>query len=393
MDPTAQAILAASASFFVVSLIFATIFLFCKQTAKEHDQESHRHVHRARRNHRTAPSSTTLTSITIDESASYDPSVHQISMQELLIATRNFATDKIVGDGSFGYVYKARLTNGVIVAVKKLSKDAFQGFREFRAEMETLGKNHIRHPNLVRILGYCVSGDDRVLIYEYMEKGSLDQWLYDTTTEEDSSVQAGSKSGSVSISISSFIRRPLSWEQRVRIMKGVAKGLLFLHTLDTPIIHRDIKTSNVLLDGDFEAHIADFGLARKIELWHSHVSTQVAGTMGYMPPEYKHGMTAATVKADVYSFGILMIEVVAARRPNWPIKVEGGKEVGLAEWAKDMLEQGRHIELIDSTVNREGLNECQVGEYLRIACCCTSENYKDRPVMKEVVGMMEQLSI
>lgn len=294
-------------------------------------------------------------------------------MQELIVATKNFSTDGIVGDGGFGYVYKARLSNGVTVAVKKLSKDAFQGFREFRAEMETLGQNNIRHPNLVRILGYCVYGDDRVLIYEFIDKGSLDQWIHDTSTESD-------------------FRHPLQWETRVKIMKGVAKGLLFLHTLETPIIHRDIKASNVLLDSNFEAHIADFGLARRIELWHSHVSTQVAGTMGYMPPEYKNGVTAATPKADVYSFGILMIEVATARRPNWPIKLEDGKEVVLREWAAKMLDQGRQVEMVDANVHRESLTESHVGEYMRIACLCTCEMAKDRLSMIEVVTLLDTLS-
>ncbi|OVA09173.1 Protein kinase domain [Macleaya cordata] len=296
-------------------------------------------------------------------------------MPELIIATRNFSTDRIIGDGSFGLVYKARLSNGVTVAVKKLSNDAFQGFREFQAEMETLGKNKIRHPNLVRILGYCVSGDDRILIYEFIEKGSLDQWLHDTSL-------------SSSLDENKINIRPLSWETRVKIIKGVAKGLVFLHTLETPIIHRDIKASNVLLDSEFEAHIADFGLARRVNAWHSHVSTQVAGTIGYMPPEYKAGVTAATVKADVYSFGTLMIEVATGKRPNLPTKIETGKEVGLVEWARRMLAEGRHFEMIDKSMPREGLREGEIGEFLRIACLCTSEGSKDRPSMEEVVTML-----
>ncbi|KAF5185888.1 Receptor-like kinase lip2 [Thalictrum thalictroides] len=378
-DPTAQAVIAASASFFIVTLIFAIMFLICKKAANRHNPQTRI---------RTAPTPD-LTSVTISESASFDPSLDQISMPELLVATKNFSTDGIIGDGSFGLVYKARLSNGVTVAVKKLSKDAFQGFREFRAEMETLGKNTIRHPNLIRILGYCVSGDDRVLIYEFIERGSLDQWIHDTSTGDNSM----SRSGSVSVSMSSIIiRPPLIWETRIKIIKGVANGLLFLHTLATPIIHRDIKASNVLLDSEFEAHIADFGLARRIEMWHSHVSTQVAGTMGYMPPEYKNGGTIATVKADVYSFGVLMIEVAAGRRPNWPIRMEDdGKEVTLVEWAKKMVAQGRIIEMIDSTVRRETLKEFEVGEYMRIAGLCTSEMSKDRPFMGEVVTLLNQL--
>ncbi|KAF9612223.1 hypothetical protein IFM89_038645 [Coptis chinensis] len=258
--------------------------------------------------------------------------------------------------------------------------------------METLGKNKIRHKNLVRILGYCVSGDERMLIYEFIEKGNLDQWIHDTSLD---GAMSRCGSGSVSVSVSnksrSFSIVPLKWDIRVKIIKGVARGLFFLHTLDTPIIHRDIKASNVLLDSDFEAHIADFGLARQVQLSHSHVSTQVAGTMGYMPPEYKNGVTAATVKADVYSFGILMIEVAAGRRPNWPIKVEDGTEVGFVEWAKRKVELGKEIEMIDSTISRENLREAEVREFIRIAACCTSERPRDRPFMVEVVRLLNQL--
>ncbi|KAK9165734.1 hypothetical protein Scep_000925 [Stephania cephalantha] len=379
MDQSAQAVIAAAASFFVVTILVGLIVLICKgyKTPRSHHHQSRS---RNRNRNRTAPNPTltNLNSITIsDVSASFDPSLDRISMPDLITATRNFSSDGVIGDGSFGLVYKARLSNGVTVAVKKLSKDAFQGLREFRAEMETLGKEKIRHPNLVKILGYCVSGDDRILIYEFVEKGCLDQWIHDTCF-----------SGS-----SASCRAPLSWDTRVRIVKGVARGLAFLHNLETPIIHRDIKGSNVLLDKDFEAHIADFGLARRVEASHSHVSTQVAGTMGYMPPEYKDGVTAATVSADVYSFGILMIEVATGRRPNWPIKTEDGNLVGLAEWARRVVEEGRHaVEIIDMSVAREGLREEEVREFLRVAFCCIKEKARERPLMVEVVEILNQLS-
>lgn len=320
-----------------------------------------------------------LTSIATFDSASFDPSLNQISMAELLDATKNFSSDLIIGDGSFGFVYKAKLSNGVTVAIKKLDKDAFQGFREFRAEMETLGK--LRHKNIVKILGYCVSDWDRVLIYEFVEKGNLDQWLHDTSTESDD----------LDDTRQSICGLPLSWETRVKVVSGVANGLAYLHGLDKPIIHRDIKTSNVLLDSDFEAHIADFGLARRIDTSHSHVSTQVAGTMGYMPPEYMGGNTAATVMLDVYSFGVLMIEVATQKRPNWPAIIDG-KEVGLVEWTRIMVEKNREIEMVDSNISKEELSEIKVKEYFRIACNCTNEKSRERPAMKEVVKDLEELA-
>lgn len=293
-------------------------------------------------------------------------------MCELIKATNGFDPKLIIGDGSFGLVYKAKLSSGVTVAVKKLSPDAFQGLREFRAEMETLWK--LGHPNIIKILGYCVSGSDRVLIYEFFEKGSLDQWLQDTS--------------------SSFRSWwvPLSWDVRVKIIKGVANGLAFLHGSKTAIVHRDIKASNVLLDNEFEAHIADFGLARTIEGSNSHVSTQAAGTMGYMPPEYLGGYTVATVKGDVYSFGVLMFEVATGKRPNWPVR-EDGREIWMLEWAKKRIDENKHIEIIDTSVSRNDLKIEQVFEYFKIANLCTNQKHYERPSMCDIVKMLDRISI
>ncbi|KAH7849961.1 hypothetical protein Vadar_025688 [Vaccinium darrowii] len=317
-------ILAAAASFFVVMLLFAAICAACKTNPDHH-----------RRTSRRTQSARDLS--TSSSSATFDPSLNRVSMPDLLKATRNFSPDLIIGDGSFGLVYKARLPNAgdLTVAVKKLSPDAFQGLREFRAEMETLSK--LRHPNIVTILGYCSSGSDRILIYEFIQRGSLDQWLLDTSEET-----------------STTTRPPLSWETRVKIIK-----------------------------------------ARRIEGSHSHVSTQVAGTMGYMPPEYIQGLTMATAMGDVYSFGILMLEISTGIRPNLPFKEEDGdgKEVRLVEWAKKMVERNRHMEILDANISREeGLNESGVVEFFRIAILCTSDSSKDRPPMREVVELLNQIS-
>ncbi|KAI8003675.1 Leucine-rich repeat receptor protein kinase EMS1 [Camellia lanceoleosa] len=369
MDAILQAALAAIGSFFVVTIIFLVILGLCKGVKKQDPQS------RAR----TVPNSD-LSSIAISESASFDRSLHRISMCELVKATRDFSSDLIIGDGSFGLVYKARLTSGATVAtvaVKKLSSDAFQGFREFRAEMETLGK--LRHPNIVRILGYCATGSDRLLILEFIEKGSLDQWLLDTS----------SSNNNVSTPI-----LPLSWETRLKIVRGVANGLNYMHNLDKPIIHRDIKASNVLLDSEFEPHIADFGLARRIEGTSAHVSTQVAGTMGYMPPEYINGATMATTVGDVYSFGILMLEIATGIRPNLPFKVEeegGCKEVRLAEWARKMAEKNQQMKMLDANISRDGLNRDGVVEFFKIATSCSSEECKLRPSMKEVMESLNRI--
>ncbi|KAL3641094.1 hypothetical protein CASFOL_016062 [Castilleja foliolosa] len=373
MDPTLQAVLAATASFFLVSLILASILLICKDESKRRRIRRPTRPVRARnlRQSEIGPEGGL-----VDESATFDPSLPHVSMLELVHATGNFSPDLIIGDGSFGLVYKARLNSGPFVAVKKLSHDAFQGLREFRAEMETLGK--IRHSNIVTILGYCATGSDRVLIYEFIEKGSLDQWLYDTSSEEFCTDDVE-------------LIFPLSWNNRMNIIRGVAKGLAFMHNLETPIIHRDIKASNILLDTDFEAHIADFGLARRIEGSHSHVSTQVAGTMGYMPPEYLHGATMATVVGDVYSFGVLMLETVTGRRPSFPFSGEDRREVRLMEWIGKMAESKRYMEMIDPSISKDGLEESTVVEIFELGLKCADERWKSRPTMNEVVEQLDRI--
>ncbi|KAG6390540.1 hypothetical protein SASPL_148278 [Salvia splendens] len=354
MEQTLQAILAAIASFFVVTLILCIILIFCNTESKHYRHRSH-------------PSPSFFDS--------FDPSLPHVSMQELVAATQNFSKDLIIGDGSFGLVYKAHLRRSdTVVAVKKLSPDAFQGLREFQAEIETLAK--IRHPNIVRILGYCATGQDRVLIYEFIEKGSLDQWLYDTSDNDDADVEFA----------------PLTWHSRMGLVRGVAEGLAYMHhELAIPIIHRDIKASNVLLDSGFGAHIADFGLARRVEGPHSHVSTQVAGTMGYMPPEYVEGFAAATMAGDVYSFGVLVVEVVTGRRPSFPFPGEDGREVRLMEWAKAMAGKGRYVEMVDGCIAREDLEKGVVEEVVKIGLECAHHHIKNRPTMNQVVEQLNHI--
>ncbi|KAI6689583.1 hypothetical protein NL676_026411 [Syzygium grande] len=367
MNPNLQAVVAAAASFVGLSLFFVVLAFTCSRRRKRGRGREARVQTRSISNPEEG-----LSASAVDESASFDPKL-RISMDELRKATKNFHPRQIVGDGGFGLVFKARLANGRTVAVKKLEPDAFQGFREFRAEMETLG--NLQHPNIVTILGYCSSNSDRVLVYEFIERGSLDQWLYDTTPSPENGDNSGPK------------RSPLSWDTRMKIIKGVASGLAYMHGLPTPIIHRDIKASNVLLDAEFEAHIADFGLARMIEASQSHVSTQFAGTMGYMPPEYKEGFTAATVKADVYSFGILMLEIATGRRPNLPV-MDKGKEVGLVVWAQNMVAENRQMEMVDPAISRDGLVKARVEACFNIACMCTSELSKERPGMSRVLELL-----
>ncbi|KAG4919210.1 hypothetical protein JHK82_056650 [Glycine max] len=363
MEHAFLAIVAATASFFVVMLLLAAAILLCQhhRNSTKAPTRSTSQIRTRSAPHRDASSRSVL------ENWSSDPNLIKISWEELARATDNFSPHLIVGDGSFGLVYKARLSNGATVAVKKLSPDAFQGFREFTAEMETLSR--LRHPNIVKILGYWASGPERLLVYEFIEKGNLDQWLH----EPDLS------------------RSPLPWPTRVNIIRGVAHGLSYLHGLDKPVIHRDIKASNILLDSNFQAHIADFGLARRIDNTRTHVSTQFAGTMGYMPPEYIEGSNVANTKVDVYSFGILMIETASSHRPNLPMKL-GTDDIGMVQWARKMKENNAEMEMVDVNIGLRGEEE-SVKEYVRIACECTREMQKERPEMPQVVQWLDSMSL
>lgn len=338
---------------FILAVVFSAIFYFsCKRKKKQ-------------KNNDPVISSSAGDAVS---SWSFHPNI-QISMDEISKATNNFSPDHIIGDGSFGLVYKACLSTGIIVAVKILSSEvAFHNsFREFQAELETLGK--LRHRNIVKILGSWASGSERLLVYEFLERGNLDQWLH------------GDDADTV-----------LHWETRVKIIKGVANGLRYLHGLEKPIIHRDINSRNVLLDSEFEAHIAEFGLARMIEPRESEVSSQFTGSLGYMPPEYRDGVSVANAMLDVYSFGVLMLETFTGLHPNSPVLFTGGKEMGLVECARKMVAQNAEMEIVDPKITRDArISEGSVKEYFKIACMCCSELQKDRPMMTVIVDLLDRV--
>ncbi|PRQ30703.1 putative protein kinase RLK-Pelle-LRR-Xb-1 family [Rosa chinensis] len=276
----------------------------------------------------------------------------QFSMAELLKATNNFSSDMIIDHGDSFLLYKAQLSNGLTVAVKKHDPEEFPGFREFRAEVETLGK--LRHPNIVKLLGYSASDSGGLFVYEYIERGNLHRLLHESNTQ-------------------------LPWKTRLQIVKGVADALAYLHGLDNRIVHRDIKPRNVLLDSEFQPHITNFGLARRIDSEHSHVSTTCAGDIEYMPPEYSQGLDKATLKGDVYSFGILMLEIASGARPSFPVR--------LANWACIPK-----MKMIDSSIRRQDLDEVVVKKYISIACSCANKSSRERPPMTQVVELLNQLS-
>ncbi|KAJ7562186.1 hypothetical protein O6H91_03G057800 [Diphasiastrum complanatum] len=294
--------------------------------------------------------------------------VYPISLnpKELAFATDNYSQANIVGDGGSGMVYRAVLADGSWVAVKKLVTDGTQGEREFLAEMQTLGK--VKHKNLVSLLGYSADGNDRILVYKYLKNGSLDTWLH--CREE------GMKS--------------LDWPTRLKILHGAAQGICFLHYgCSPPIIHRDIKVSNILLDEYFEAHVADFGLAR---LMHgdTHVSTDVAGTVGYIPPEYNH-TCIATTRGDVYSFGVVVLEILSGKRPtDYYFKKSGLGNV--VSWLQSLSSLERASLAIDNSLVGTGPAD-EMLELMKVAYYCCQEIPGKRPSMKQVVHMIEKVAV
>ncbi|KAM3227715.1 hypothetical protein ACQJBY_059446 [Aegilops geniculata] len=294
--------------------------------------------------------------------ATFEHSLMRVAADDILKATENFSNLHIIGDGGFGTVYRAALFGGRQVAVKRLhGGHQLQDNREFQAEIETIGK--VKHPNLVPLLGYCASGDERFLIYEYMEHGCLEAWLRKNRTDA---------------------AYALGWPDRLKICLGSAKGLAFLHHGFVPhIIHRDMKSSNILLDWDLEPRVSNFGLARIISACETHVSTNLAGTLGYIPPEYGLSMRC-TARGDVYSFGVVMLELLTGQEPTGQEVDEGGGS--LVGWVQWMVARRREKEVFDPCLlPASGACRQQMARVLAIARDCTADDPWARPTMLEVV--------
>ncbi|KAI7731811.1 hypothetical protein M8C21_002215, partial [Ambrosia artemisiifolia] len=283
------------------------------------------------------------------------------SYKELRVATDDFSPANKIGEGGFGPVYYGRLKHGKYAAIKVLSAESKQGAREFLTEIKVICD--IEHDNLAKLRGCCVEGDHRILVYDYIENNSLAQTLL------------GSGHSSIQF----------SWRTRAKICIGIARGLAYLHEEVRPhIIHRDIKASNILLDKDLTPKISDFGLAKLIPANMTHVSTRVAGTIGYLAPEYAiRGQL--TRKADVYSFGVLLIEIVSGRcNTNSLLPLE---EQFIIERTWDLYERNELVELVDTAMNGDFDAE-QASKYLKIGLLCTQDITKLRPMMSTVVKML-----
>ncbi|KAK8939388.1 Receptor-like protein kinase BRI1-like 3 [Platanthera guangdongensis] len=304
--------------------------------------------------------------------ATFEKPLRKLTFAHLVEATGNFGAESLIGSGGFGEVYRARLKDGAIVAVKKLIHVTGQGDREFTAEMETIGK--IKHRNLVPLLGYCKVGDERLLVYEYMRFGSLDIALHDSRNR----VSGAPK---------------LDWSARKKIAIASARGLAFLHHSCIPhIIHRDMKSSNVLLDENLEARVSDFGMARLVNALDTHLSVStLAGTPGYVPPEYYQSFRCTT-KGDVYSYGVVLLELLSGKKPIGPVDFGDNNLVG---WAKLLVKENRSTDIFDTELVQgegDGLAD-ELRKYLRIACECLDDRPLRRPTMIQVMAMFKELQM
>ncbi|PIN24381.1 Serine/threonine protein kinase [Handroanthus impetiginosus] len=297
------------------------------------------------------------------------------SFSDLKTATRNFRPDSVLGGGGFGSVFKGWIDEnsyiatkpgtGMIIAVKKLNQESYQGHREWLAEVNYLGQ--FSHPNLVKLIGYCLEDDYRLLVYEFMPRGSLENHLF--------------RRGSYF--------QPLSWSLRLKVALGAAKGLAFLHAPDVKVIYRDFKTSNILLDSNYNAKLSDFGLAKDGPTGEqSHVSTRVIGTYGYAAPEYL-ATGHLTAKSDVYSYGVVLLEMLSGRRAIDKNRPSG--EHNLVEWSKPYLANKRKIHrVIDNRL--EGQYTMDAAQKVAdLALRCISLEPKLRPKMEEIVEELKQL--
>ncbi|CAL9762123.1 unnamed protein product [Musa acuminata subsp. burmannicoides] len=295
---------------------------------------------------------------------------HKVFRYEMLVAaTRNFNPKQKLGEGGFGPVFKGRLEDGRDVAVKRLGRGSRQGVREFENEAMLLSR--VQHKNVVNLYGYCAHDDDKLLVYEYIPNESLDKLLFSGEDEGNGS------------------QMQLDWKRRYQVIVGVARGLLYLHEgAHTAIIHRDIKASNILLDNRWVPKIADFGMARLFPEDQTHVNTRVAGTNGYMAPEYvMHG--SLSTKADVFSFGVLVLELISGRKNSAFSPLPDPEANSLLEWAWKLYKKGQRLELLDPAVASTADAE-QVAMCVQIGLLCTQSDPKLRPDMKRVVIILSK---
>ncbi|KAL6206088.1 hypothetical protein ACLB2K_023337 [Fragaria x ananassa] len=283
------------------------------------------------------------------------------SYASIAAATCNFSDKNKLGQGGFGPVYKGKFVTGQEIAVKRLSKRSEQGISEFKNELILIYE--LQHTNLVQLFGFCIHGEERMLIYEYMPNNSLDYFLFDSTRSQQ-----------------------LDWDRRFSIIEGIAQGLLYLHKYSrTRIIHRDLKASNVLLDERMNPKISDFGMARIFANEEEEAKTmKIVGTRGYMSPEYVMGGNFST-KSDVYSFGVLMLEILSGRKNN--SFYNDDRAINLVGYAWALWSEGAGLGLMDPTIG-DSCDKDQMLRCIHVGLLCVEENAADRPTMLDVISML-----
>ncbi|KAJ9675307.1 hypothetical protein PVL29_024310 [Vitis rotundifolia] len=305
-----------------------------------------------------------------DVPAEEDPEVHlgqlkRFSLRELQVATDSFSNKNILGRGGFGKVYKGRLADGSLVAVKRLKEERTPGGElQFQTEVEMISM--AVHRNLLRLRGFCMTPTERLLVYPYMANGSVASCLRERPASDP----------------------PLDWPTRKRIALGSARGLSYLHDhCDPKIIHRDVKAANILLDEEFEAVVGDFGLAKLMDYKDTHVTTAVRGTIGHIAPEYL-STGKSSEKTDVFGYGIMLLELITGQRAFDLARLANDDDVMLLDWVKGLLKEKKLEMLVDPDLQNNYV-EAEVEQLIQVALLCTQGSPMDRPKMSEVVRMLE----
>ncbi|KAB2598979.1 BRASSINOSTEROID INSENSITIVE 1-associated receptor kinase 1-like [Pyrus ussuriensis x Pyrus communis] len=305
-----------------------------------------------------------------DVPAEEDPEVHlgqlkRFSLRELQVATDTFSNKNILGRGGFGKVYKGRLADGTLVAVKRLKEERTQGGElQFQTEVEMISM--AVHRNLLRLRGFCMTPTERLLVYPYMSNGSVASCLRDRPEGQPA----------------------LDWPIRQRIALGSARGLAYLHDhCDPKIIHRDVKAANILLDEEFEAVVGDFGLAKLMDYKDTHVTTAVRGTIGHIAPEYL-STGKSSEKTDVFGYGVMLLELITGQRAFDLARLANDDDVMLLDWVKGLLKDRRLETLVDADLNGNYVDD-EVEQLIQVALLCTQGTPGERPKMSEVVRMLE----
>ncbi|XP_074574810.1 PTI1-like tyrosine-protein kinase At3g15890 [Curcuma longa] len=298
------------------------------------------------------------------------------SVKDLIHATRNFHEENKLGEGGFGAVYWGRTKKGTEIAVKRLKVLSAKAEMEFAMEVEILGR--VRHKNLLSLRGFCASDEERLIVYDYMPNCSLQSHLYGRRRRPSSSSSS---------SASSFQSPPLDWPRRMQIAVGAAEGIAYLHHEASPhIVHRDIKASNVLLDGEWNAKVADFGFAKLMPDGVSQLTTRVKGTLGYLAPEYAMWGKVSD-HCDVYSFGVLLLEIVSARRPIE--KLPTGVKRDIVQWTAPYAARGAWERIADPRLAGRFDRE-ELRNLVNLALRCAEGRPEKRPTMKEVVEILKR---